>query len=143
MKRFLEYSGPKICEILHLPRLSKATLVLKKKTSSLVPGYTYYPFGPGQHIIRCLKNEKCENERTNEGENGRARPAQTHPNEQPGVLLQCHAVRRAQRRFRACIGRPCQRPRPLLAPSLPSSLAHHSTSIYLTGQSNKTVVLYL
>jgi len=25
----------------------------------------YYPFGkgPGQHIIRCLKNEKCENER--------------------------------------------------------------------------------
>ena len=26
----------------------------------------YYPFGkgPGQHIIRCLKNKKCENERT-------------------------------------------------------------------------------
>ena len=25
----------------------------------------YYPFGkgPGQHIIRCLKNKKCENER--------------------------------------------------------------------------------
>ena len=24
----------------------------------------YYPFGegPGQHIIRCLKNKKCENE---------------------------------------------------------------------------------
>jgi len=27
----------------------------------------YYPFGkgPGQRIIRCLKNKKCENERTN------------------------------------------------------------------------------
>jgi len=26
----------------------------------------YYPFGkgPDQHIIRCLKNKKCENERT-------------------------------------------------------------------------------
>ena len=26
----------------------------------------YYPFGkgPGQHIIRCLKNKKCENEQT-------------------------------------------------------------------------------
>ena len=26
----------------------------------------YYPFGkgPGQHIIRCLKNKKCENERS-------------------------------------------------------------------------------
>jgi len=26
----------------------------------------YYPFGkgPGQHIIRCLKNKKCDNERT-------------------------------------------------------------------------------
>ena len=26
---------------------------------------SYYPFGkgPGQHIIRCLKNKKCENER--------------------------------------------------------------------------------
>ena len=26
----------------------------------------YYPFGkgPGQHIIRCLQNKKCENERT-------------------------------------------------------------------------------
>jgi len=25
----------------------------------------YYPFskGPGQHIIRCLKNKKCEDER--------------------------------------------------------------------------------
>ena len=33
----------------------------------LVPGYTNYPFGksPGQHIIQCLKNKKCENERTN------------------------------------------------------------------------------
>jgi len=26
--------------------------------------WLYYPFGkgPGQHIIRCLKNKKCENE---------------------------------------------------------------------------------
>ena len=32
----------------------------------LVPNYTD-PFskGLGQHIIRCLKNKKCENERTN------------------------------------------------------------------------------
>ena len=30
----------------------------------LVPGYTFLFFkGPGQHIIRCLKNKKCENER--------------------------------------------------------------------------------
>ena len=30
----------------------------------------YYPFGkgPGQHIIRCLKNKKCENERMCETE---------------------------------------------------------------------------
>ena len=28
----------------------------------------YYPVGkgPGQHIIRCLKNKKCENENENE-----------------------------------------------------------------------------
>jgi len=33
----------------------------------------YYPFGkgPGQHIIRCLKNKKCENERTNNEEERR------------------------------------------------------------------------
>jgi hypothetical protein len=42
MKRFLEYSDPKICEILHLPRLSEATLVFfkkeKKKNPSRCPG---------------------------------------------------------------------------------------------------------
>ena len=39
----------------------------------------YYPFskGPGQHIIRCLKNKKCENERTKgtEKRGGRRREA--------------------------------------------------------------------
>ena len=39
---------------------------LKKRHNPL-----YYPFGkgPGQHIIRCLKNKKCENERTNKKPN--------------------------------------------------------------------------
>ena len=34
---------------------------------------SYYPFGkgPGQHIIRCLVNKKCENERTNARDSAR------------------------------------------------------------------------
>jgi len=34
----------------------------------------YYPFGkgPGQHIIRCIKNKKCENERTLQKQNQKA-----------------------------------------------------------------------
>jgi len=37
MKRFFGYSGPKIYEILHLPRLSKATLVFLKKEEKKKP----------------------------------------------------------------------------------------------------------
>jgi len=39
------------------------------KNNRMVAGWfssrLYYPFGkgPGQHIIWCLKNKKCENER--------------------------------------------------------------------------------
>jgi len=39
------------------------------KNNRMVAGWfssrLYYPFGkgPGQHIIRCLENKKCENER--------------------------------------------------------------------------------
>jgi len=31
MGRFLKYCGPKVCELLHLPRLSKATLFFRAK----------------------------------------------------------------------------------------------------------------
>ena len=38
-----------------------------RKSSSRL--YYMYPFGkgPGQHIIRCLKNKKCENEMKRHG----------------------------------------------------------------------------
>ena len=44
------------------------THFLKKNAASVGVWFSsrlYYPFGkgPGQHIIRCLKNKKCENER--------------------------------------------------------------------------------
>ena len=48
----------------------------------------YYPFGkgPGQHIIRCLKNKKCENERTKRQQTKTPKPS-AHARPVPLLLI--------------------------------------------------------